>query len=145
MQCKEICLPKYDFRKDLRGWLKIFSRLAVARYILHHLRNYHIIRPLPQTPSRWEACPLPIPHPSRRLQHLDPRCLRCLELGPHFSDQSYAPGWAPGLPPAKSGPEQKQASGTLYPRNNFKTRLQNPVYIKIRRFPTLCSCTIIPD
>jgi len=22
----------------------------------------------------------------------------------HFSEQSYAHGWAPGLPPAKSGP-----------------------------------------
>jgi len=29
----------------------------------------------------------------------------------HFSDQSYAPGWAPGLPPAKSGPGD---SGVLY-------------------------------
>ena len=25
-------------------------------------------------------------------------------LAPHFSDQSYARGWASGLPPAKSGP-----------------------------------------
>jgi len=30
----------------------------------------------------WEGCPLSIPHPYRRLRHLDPRWLRCFELGP---------------------------------------------------------------
>jgi len=34
-------------------------------------------------------------------------------LVPHFSDRSYVPGWAPGLPPAKSGPDQHCAVGYL--------------------------------
>jgi len=56
--------------------------------------------------------PLSIPRPSRRLRHLDPRRLGCLEPAPHFSDQSFAPGWAPGLPPAKSGPALSYVHGT---------------------------------
>jgi len=56
--------------------------------------------------SGLERVSPPITHPSRRLRRLDPRRLSCLELAPpHLSDQSYTPGWAPGLAPAKSGPD----------------------------------------
>jgi len=55
------------------GGLKKFSTLAIARHILRPLVNYDMIRPLPKT--------LPIPHPSRCHWRLDPRRLRCHELG----------------------------------------------------------------
>ena len=45
----------------------------------------------PWPPSRLGAVSLPIPHPSRRLRHLNPRHLGASTLVPHFSDQSYAP------------------------------------------------------
>jgi len=67
------------------GGTKKFSRLAIARHILHPLIRYDIIRALPRALVGWDGCPSPflIPlDPSRRLRHLDPRRLRCLELGP---------------------------------------------------------------
>jgi len=42
----------------------------------------------------------PIPHPSRRLRHLDRRRLRCLELGPPTFQSKVTPLAGPQLNPA---------------------------------------------
>jgi len=81
---EHFALPKYDFWRDFRGGAKKFSRLGITRHILRPLINYGIIRPLPRPPSRLEGCPLHIPHPSRRLWHLDPGALGPRAWSPTF-------------------------------------------------------------
>jgi len=48
----------------------------------------------------------PIPHPSRDAFGISIIGALCASsfIPSHFLDQSYAPGWVPGLPPTKSGP-----------------------------------------
>ena len=81
MQCKKILPQNMTSRGTSGEGLKKFSRLTIVRHILrpsHKLWYYSTTTPDPLV--GWEGCPLPIPHPSRRLRHLDPRRLRCLEL-----------------------------------------------------------------
>jgi len=56
----------------------------------------------------WEGVPSPffIPLDAFGISILG--TLGASSLVPHFLDQSCAPGWAPGLPPAKSGPDTLQ-------------------------------------
>jgi len=53
----------------------------------------------------WEGYSLPFLIPLDVFSILILGTLGASSLVPHFSDQSYAPGWAPALPPAKSGPD----------------------------------------
>ena len=69
------------------------------------LIHYYIIRPHALDPLvGWEGCPSPYIIPLDAFSISIRGTLGALSLVPHFSDQSYAPGWTPGLPPAKSGP-----------------------------------------
>jgi len=76
-----------------RGGAKKFSMLAIARHILllpHKL--WHNSTTAPDPIVGQEGCPLaPIAHLSRRLRHLDPRRLRCLELGPPTFQANVTP------------------------------------------------------
>jgi len=100
---RRFCLPQIWLLEGPQGGLKNFLGSLSLAIFYFSLINYDIIRRLPQTPYGLgrEGCPLaPIPHPSRRLRHLDPRRLRCLELGtPHFSYQ-ITPLAGPQLNPA---------------------------------------------
>jgi len=93
-------LLKYDSGGTSGGaGAKKNSRLAIARHILrppHKLRCNSTIASDPQ--AGWERCPLPFLIP------LDAFGILILgALGASSSEQSYAPGWVPDLPPAKSG------------------------------------------
>jgi len=82
--------PKYDLWRD---GAKKFSVLAIARHIL--CPQHKIWYNLTTAPDHLSG--LPIPHPSWRHRHLNSRRRRCLEArawSSHFSDPSYAPGWA---------------------------------------------------
>ena len=89
LQCTEIAVqedfacPKYDFwRNRFKGGAKNFlGSLSLAIFYVP-LIHYYIIRPLPQTPQSAGRGVPPLHHPSRRLRHLDPWHLRCLEFGP---------------------------------------------------------------
>jgi len=105
--CTEIALqedsPLISLLKETRegGGLKKFSRLAIAGHILRPLINYDVIQALPQTCEGFSD-PFLTPLDTFSISILGE--LGASSLVPHFSDQSYAPGGAPGLPPAKSGP-----------------------------------------
>ena len=79
-----------------RGLKNFLGSLSLAIFYVHLI---HL--------CGWEGCPSLFIIPMDAFGISIRGTLSASSLVPHFSDQSYAPGWAPGLPPAKSGPESR--------------------------------------
>ena len=111
--CTEIAVQedfapsKYEFWRDLMGRALKISRLAITYHILRssHTLLYNLTTALDFLLG-WEGCPSPFIILIGAFGISICGTLGASSVVPHFADQSYAPGWAPGFPPAKSGPGQ---------------------------------------
>ena len=111
--CTEIAVQE-DFAPSKYDWLlegshkeglKKFSRLSIARHILRpsHTLVYNLTTTLDPLVG-WEGCPSLFIIPMDAFGISIRGTLSASSLVPPLFRSRLCPGWAPGLPPAKSGP-----------------------------------------
>jgi len=101
---EDFASPKYDFWRDLKGGAKkiLLRSLALAIFYFS-LINYDITRRLHQTPYLDRR---DVPSHSSSLFGISILgALGASSVVPPLFIPNYTAGWAPGLSPAKSGPE----------------------------------------